>query len=351
MLTQAIKAPLAKRIDWVDYAKGIGIFLVVFGHELRALPSTTLSNSSLLEGLVDWIYTFHMPLFFFLSGLFIHRSQQKPLGSFVVDRLRTIAYPYFIWSILQEILRIASGRVQTNRVEAVMNLWQIIYQPVMQFWFLYVLLLISILYAIAHKLRLTSTHLLGISVLLLVIHFAGISFGGWGVLYQLRWYAIYFAIGAALGSGSWLFSALERFKSPTLFAIAGGGWGTIALSIKLGLLSNTGGLNNPVEPIFAMIGIAASVCFARGLEQFNFANFIKFWGTLSLPIYVAHSIFAAVFRAILQRVLGVEISIIYLIVYIVVGTTIGIYAPIGLYLICQKIGLKLFTLKAQPIRN
>ena len=49
---------MQQRKDYIDYAKAIGIFLVVLAH-------TPLKNE-----VSDWIYVFHMPLFFFLSGVF-----------------------------------------------------------------------------------------------------------------------------------------------------------------------------------------------------------------------------------------------------------------------------------------
>lgn len=45
-----------KRIEWIDISKGLGMLLVIAGHTIA------LKYSSIL-------YTFHMPLFFFLSGL------------------------------------------------------------------------------------------------------------------------------------------------------------------------------------------------------------------------------------------------------------------------------------------
>lgn len=47
------------RDSTIDIAKGIGIFLVVLGHfAVFASP------------LYHYIYLFHMPLFFFISGMF-----------------------------------------------------------------------------------------------------------------------------------------------------------------------------------------------------------------------------------------------------------------------------------------
>lgn len=46
-----------KRFDWVDIAKGIAILLMILGH------------SSLPNMIQNWIYSFHMPFFFFISGV------------------------------------------------------------------------------------------------------------------------------------------------------------------------------------------------------------------------------------------------------------------------------------------
>lgn len=82
------------RLHWVDYAKGIGIFLVVVGHVLRGLVNSSILQPSALLFLVDrWIYGFHMPLFFFISGLFVQRSLSKPFKDFLLDKLYVIAYP------------------------------------------------------------------------------------------------------------------------------------------------------------------------------------------------------------------------------------------------------------------
>lgn len=50
-----------ERLHWLDYSKTIGMYLVVLGH--------VKDNTLLLKGI---IYSFHMPLFFFLSG-FLHK--------------------------------------------------------------------------------------------------------------------------------------------------------------------------------------------------------------------------------------------------------------------------------------
>ena len=55
-----------KRIDYIDAAKGVGILLMILGHCYYV---------GTVPGLSRVIYSFHMPLFFIISGLFI-----KPLS-------------------------------------------------------------------------------------------------------------------------------------------------------------------------------------------------------------------------------------------------------------------------------
>ena len=53
------------RLEWIDRLKGLAIFLVVAGHFIQ---QHELGGESENNVLVRIIYTFHMPLFFFLSG-------------------------------------------------------------------------------------------------------------------------------------------------------------------------------------------------------------------------------------------------------------------------------------------
>ena len=79
-----------KRISYIDTAKGIGILLVVIGHS--GYPSTNL---------VTWISSFHMPLFFLLSGiLFAHTgAATKKTKTFLKRKLCSILIPYAFFSI------------------------------------------------------------------------------------------------------------------------------------------------------------------------------------------------------------------------------------------------------------
>ena len=107
------------RYQWVDYAKGIGIILVVYGHCIRGIVKAGLVEDDSVFTLLDsMIYSFHMPLFFFLSGLFFEGSLQRN-GSerFVFSKLDTLIYPYVLWSFLQGGIEVALSSLTNGNKE------------------------------------------------------------------------------------------------------------------------------------------------------------------------------------------------------------------------------------------
>ncbi|WP_336972353.1 acyltransferase family protein [Sphingobium aromaticiconvertens] len=72
----------ATRLDWVDVARGIGILAVVAGHVWTRGP------------LRDAAYSFHMPLFFLLSGML---CRPQPVGRFTMRQLVGQMQPYILF--------------------------------------------------------------------------------------------------------------------------------------------------------------------------------------------------------------------------------------------------------------
>lgn len=88
-----------KRYDHIDYMKALGILLVVFGHMFRLSES----GSVVYDTIVRNIYSFHMPLFFMISGAVLRfgaKEEAKPvsLRVFAIKNLKSLVVPYLIWS-------------------------------------------------------------------------------------------------------------------------------------------------------------------------------------------------------------------------------------------------------------
>src|SRR5690348_12784027 len=77
---------MTSRNSTIDVAKGIGIFFVVLGHNwLSTHEKSELSRV---------IFSFHMPLFFFLSGIFLRTSDC--ILHFAKVRAASLLKPYFV---------------------------------------------------------------------------------------------------------------------------------------------------------------------------------------------------------------------------------------------------------------
>jgi fucose 4-O-acetylase-like acetyltransferase len=84
------KTGVRQYMAWVDCAKGIGICLVVLGHIAQG-------------GVRDFIYVFHMPLFFFLSG-FLHRVDSQ-FVSYAKKKALHLLVPYVWFVILTTLMK------------------------------------------------------------------------------------------------------------------------------------------------------------------------------------------------------------------------------------------------------
>lgn len=78
---------MTKRFDYLDMAKGVGILLVVWAHIM----------------LIGWthkvIYAFHMPLFFFISGMLFNKDKYESFGKFFKVRAKRLLVPYVLYSV------------------------------------------------------------------------------------------------------------------------------------------------------------------------------------------------------------------------------------------------------------
>lgn len=82
------------RNNYVDFLKGVGIFLVILGHHKNIIT--------------NWIYSFHMPLFFMLSGIF-HKNEETYL-KFLKKKSKSLLIPYFVLSGILFIFWLIIGR-------------------------------------------------------------------------------------------------------------------------------------------------------------------------------------------------------------------------------------------------
>ncbi len=136
------------RILWVDAARGIGILLVVAGHVERGLVSAGVAAASHWAAIDLAIYSFHMALFMLLAGFNVQHSLRRGRGPFLLSKLRSVYHPYVLWSAIQGgLLLFVAGAANSGASWS--DIVQIPWRPIMQFWFLYVLMAYLLAVALA----------------------------------------------------------------------------------------------------------------------------------------------------------------------------------------------------------
>ena len=79
-------SPHTNRINAIDVAKGIGILCIVLGH---IVPNSYV---------VRWLYAFHVPLFFLLSGFTYSLKEDKK--AFYLNKVKRLLLPYLIFAVI-----------------------------------------------------------------------------------------------------------------------------------------------------------------------------------------------------------------------------------------------------------
>jgi acyltransferase len=91
-----------KRVLWVDYAKVIGIYLVVLGHGREMV-------------ITNFIYSFHMPLFFMLSGYLFTDNKYPNYRYFLKKKTQQLLLPYFAFNVITFILWLVFSKDPANK--------------------------------------------------------------------------------------------------------------------------------------------------------------------------------------------------------------------------------------------
>lgn len=135
---------ISQRVEWIDILKGIAILLVVVGHmpyaEGTGNPGRVL------------IYSFHMPLFFMLSGYTaaLSVSRNPHMGQFVWRRFLSIMVPYMCWMLAVPAIYVTVGQLTHYSIHGallgILSGWD-------QWWFLPCLFILQMLFVVFTLIR------------------------------------------------------------------------------------------------------------------------------------------------------------------------------------------------------
>lgn len=89
-----------QRLTWMDTIRGGAILLVIVGHATYMGAARGYGTPEILADFNQALAPFRIPALVFLSGMLVDRSLAKGLSRYATGKLRAIAWPYVLWTIL-----------------------------------------------------------------------------------------------------------------------------------------------------------------------------------------------------------------------------------------------------------
>lgn len=327
-----------QRSDWVDYAKALGIILVVYGHVAKGLSSAGIeAQFKSFETITSIIYSFHMPLFFFVSGFFFYNSLKKRGGTkLILRKLDTVVYPYLIWSIFQGIIEVFLSNYTSGDV-TFSEVFSLLWLPRAQFWFLYVLFIFFSVSTIIFSLFSKKTVIL-LFLLSIVLYVYSPNFSVNLIIRLIKGYFVFFVFGIFFS----LYFKVEQIS--TLFSLSLLTSGFIIsqylFHVTLGLHYSDIGFESL---LLALVSILFLVSLSSQISRLIPNKVLANIGKLSMAIYLMHTLASSGARIVLSHI----VNIYSFEFHIIAGCLIGILIPLFIVKIMNK--LKLPYLFSAPI--
>lgn len=186
---------------WLDGLKGFAILLVILGHVLSGyLDAYTFPEAYLsFYNVRTWIYSFHMPLFFLISGYtfsLAYWRENKLRWKGYGRQLFNLLWIYVLFAVMQWVVKqIVPDMV--NEPYDLENLRRMFVEPLGNFWYIYVLLVFYLLGAVTQVASWRPYWLLlpgAVAIMAAELHLDWTEL----TLYRILYHFFFFALGALL---------------------------------------------------------------------------------------------------------------------------------------------------------
>jgi fucose 4-O-acetylase-like acetyltransferase len=278
------------RSNIVDIVKGIAIILVAYGHTAQGMvhrgwwggPGASFSHA--------FVYSFHMPAFFFVAGLFVMGSIAKRGGRrFTADKLKTILYPYVLFAIVSVVLEPLIGRFKFETKPFQWNIFLMNLADGEASWFLFVLFFCLMLALTTVRvpawLRFLVAALVGVAA----------PFGLPGISEVLREFCF-------LAAGMWVGHRIYRLEGMRLTTAAVGFITLATFQVAMVYVCGVSVLGRWTYIEAGLTGTAGLFLLAKLLDKHRLGDGFAWIGRASLAVFLLSAFAQGATREVLSRV-------------------------------------------------
>jgi uncharacterized membrane protein YcfT len=265
------------RVDWVDYAKGICIILVVMLY-VTVGYGEDVNRESWLHPFVHFAQPFRMPDFFLISGLFLSRTIDAPWRQYLDRKVLHFVYFYVLWLAIQLAI-IEAELLFTLPISWIATFAYALIEPINTLWFVHML---AIFYVVTRLVRRVPVALVLIAAAALhTLYFSRIITTDAVVFKEFCRRYVYFFTGYV--AAPWIFDFARTVTREPRRAMLG----LAAWAIANGVLVANGLHFWPVVSlVLGFAGAAAIVTIGSLLAQREWAWPLRYAGMNSLVVYL-----------------------------------------------------------------
>jgi len=317
-----LKPPAAARVDWVDYAKGICIVMVVMMHSVLGVELAA-GGTGFMHVAVAFAKPFRMPDFFLISGLFLSLVIDRDWRTYLDRKVVHFAYFYVVWVTIQFGFKAPAFAAETSWREVGLLYLESFIEPFGTLWFIYLLPVFFVVTKLTRRVP-----QLAIWLVAAALETARIA-TGWTAIDEFCARFVYFYSGYLFAP--YVFALSDRARNhpaPALAALA-----TWAL-INAGLVTVGASEWKIVSLVLGFAGACAIITMGTLLARAQWLNFFRFCGEHSIVIYLAFFLPMAATRTLLLRT-GVipDIGTVSLIV-----TIAGVLGSLAIWQLALRLG-------------
>ena len=326
---------MGKRECWLDYLRAFACILVTIGHLLMSFQEASIIREEfIISTFIDFIYCFHVYIFFFCSG-YLFQVNRHQTTWMQVEKCLNFLLLYIMFSGITYIMKTIFASSVNSPIEH--NFLEILLQyPTNQMWYLYA---ISVIFLFAKFINSEKTAyaVLGIALIMKTVSISSIAWlipVPFNYLFQNM---IWFVAGQFFVYKQIVLKKRETVISTLLF---------IALFTCKTVCNLDSAFLNATLTLF---GLGASIGVINNLtnKRTVTGGLWKYLAKYMLQIYLLHTIFAAGIRAILFK-LGIS----HVLSHMAMGLVFSFAMPIFCAVIAERIWpLNIFFFPVKTVKK
>jgi uncharacterized membrane protein YcfT len=288
--TSSVTPPYAaERIDWVDYAKGICIVMVVMMHSVLGVELAA-GQTGFMHPLVAFAKPFRMPDFFLISGLFLPLVIDRDWRTYLDRKVVHFAYFYVLWVTIQFGFKAPAFAADAGWSHAGFLYLESFIEPFGTLWFIYLLPVFFVVIKLTRGLP--PPLIWGVAALLEAAHIIT----GWTVIDEFCARFVYIYTGYLFAE--LVFALSDRARARPWLALAGL---TLWAFVNGGLVVLGASEWPLVSLALGLAGACAIITAGTLLARMQWMNFFHFCGAHSIVIYLAFFLPMAATRTLLLK--------------------------------------------------